>query len=96
MTMQTKNLTIGMTSTELVEILDACGRNGVSSIKIGEIAVELSGEPKTIDKVPTVSYNEDDTVPFNEPEEDDDIDDLLFSDPEEWDRQEQENIGSNE
>jgi len=83
----------GMTSTDIIAIIEACGKSGVSSIRMEGFEAEWSPETTEeyieLDSVPPMQYtlpnSQDTEVEDDQFDEIQDTDDLMFTDPEAWD-----------
>jgi len=82
-----------MKSEDLVKILDACGKNGVNSIKIGEIEIEFNGfvkvlesdYPNTVDSVDKIAVTDPNFAAQEEVEQEiEDTEELMILDPARW------------
>ena len=84
-----------MKCTDIVEIIKACGDNGVTSIAIGDMSIEFGNRyidtsctpSPYIDSITPTEYNEEDEEDesMTEDEQASAIDELKFTDPELWD-----------
>jgi len=80
----------GMTCTDIVAILEACGKSGALSISVGDLTATFSGgEQPHVDSIIPMPYTIDTTAqpdaPAEEEEDEVDVDELMFTDPEAWD-----------